>query len=277
MTLLLTLLASILVSASGIAWAIVNGIDDTSNRFSRVGALYDAGYAVGDPINSGAYCSGVLISPSVFLTAKHCGTNDSTVAVTFDPYGANNPSKPYFPKGTFKAADKAVGDIAVVLLGESVDPNMFPNEPEVVLPTQKGEFSPPNGLLAVGNKFTAVGYGMQQSDCDRPRKPQCLYQRRYTKADNTALTVASLNQVNDKTATLSQKTGSGTCLGDSGGPVFSGLHQSQLPPADAGGNKTLVGITTSGDGACRNTTIIQRLDTDAVNNFLQDKAGIKMW
>ena len=62
------------------AAAITNGRVD-GNRHPNVGGLVSpTQYSDGTWL----YCSGTLISPTVFLTAAHCGTDGERVAVTFD-------------------------------------------------------------------------------------------------------------------------------------------------------------------------------------------------
>jgi V8-like Glu-specific endopeptidase len=98
------------------------------------------------------YCSGTLISPTVFLTAAHCGGDGERVGVTFDPaYEAGD--KVYY--GTFQADPLYPGpssdshDIAVVVLDRAVK-NIQPAR----LPTA-GSLS---GLSST-QQFTSVGYG----------------------------------------------------------------------------------------------------------------------
>jgi hypothetical protein len=62
----------------GVASAITYGQPD-GNKHPNVGALVGTFDGQTYP-----YCSGSLISPTVFLTAAHCGDNGSTVYVTFD-------------------------------------------------------------------------------------------------------------------------------------------------------------------------------------------------
>src|SRR3954452_14704632 len=78
------------------AGAITNGTAD-GNRHPNVGGLVSpTQYSDG----TWTYCSGTLISPTVFLTAAHCAEADPRVAVTFDPaYQAGD--KVY--SGTFHA------------------------------------------------------------------------------------------------------------------------------------------------------------------------------
>jgi len=63
------------------AAAITNGRAD-GNRHPNVGGLVSpTQYSDGTWL----YCSGTLISPTVFVTAAHCGEDGERVAVTFDP------------------------------------------------------------------------------------------------------------------------------------------------------------------------------------------------
>src|SRR4028118_1524768 len=66
---------------AGAASAITNGQPD-GNRHPNVGGLVnDTQYSDGTWL----YCSGTLISPTVFLTAAHCADDGSRVRITFDP------------------------------------------------------------------------------------------------------------------------------------------------------------------------------------------------
>src|SRR5215203_3305857 len=101
------------------AGAITNGSLD-GNRHPSVGGLVAATqYSDGTWI----YCSGTLISPTVFLTAAHCATDGEEVLVTFDP-DYEEGDKVY--SGTFQADPLYPGsqsdshDIAVVVLDRAV-------------------------------------------------------------------------------------------------------------------------------------------------------------
>src|SRR3954454_417343 len=96
------------------ATAITNGTFDGSQHPAVGGLVSPTQYSDGTWI----YCSGTLISPTVFLTAAHCGEADPRVGVTFDPaYQAGD--KVYY--GTFHADPLYGGsqsdphDIAVVV------------------------------------------------------------------------------------------------------------------------------------------------------------------
>src|ERR1041384_7074801 len=79
---LITVAAALAALALAVpALAITNGAPD-GNRHPNVGGLVaPTAYSDGTWI----YCSGTLISPTVFLTAAHCGDTDGErVRVTFD-------------------------------------------------------------------------------------------------------------------------------------------------------------------------------------------------
>ena len=117
-------LAAIAVSVAALcaaapAGAITNGTPD-GLRHPNVGGLVSAAqYSDGTWL----YCSGTLISPTVFLTAAHCGEDGERVRVTFDT--AYEDGDPVYT-GTFQA-DPLFGqrqsdphDIAVVVLDRAV-------------------------------------------------------------------------------------------------------------------------------------------------------------
>src|SRR5215210_9503278 len=101
------------------ATAITNGTFDGNGHPAVGGLVSPTQYSDGTWI----YCSGTLISPTVFLTAAHCGTEGERVAVTFDSdYEAGD--KVYY--GTFHADPLYPGtqsdahDIAVVVFDKPV-------------------------------------------------------------------------------------------------------------------------------------------------------------
>src|SRR5215208_8411179 len=72
-----TLLATLIAAAP--AGAITNGAPDGNKHPNVVGLVAPAAYSDGTWI----YCSGTLISPTVFLTAAHCADVSDRVRVTF--------------------------------------------------------------------------------------------------------------------------------------------------------------------------------------------------
>src|SRR5215207_8917008 len=112
------LLLAVLLPAAP-ASAITNGTADGGAHPNVGGLVSPTQYSDGTWI----YCSGTLISPTVFLTAAHCAEDGERVAVTFDP-AYQDGDKVYI--GTFHA-DPAYNqsqsdphDIAVVVFDKPV-------------------------------------------------------------------------------------------------------------------------------------------------------------
>src|ERR671920_1820343 len=130
------------------ASAITYGVADGNDHPNVGGLVSPTQYADGTWI----YCSGTLISPTVFLTAAHCADDGARVGVTFDP-AYEDGDKVYY--GTFHADPAYPGpasdthDIAVVVLDKAVK-GITP----ATLPTA-GSLS----TLRSGQPITSVGYG----------------------------------------------------------------------------------------------------------------------
>ena len=237
----LAVLLSVLVSIP--AFAITYGEAD-GKRHPNVGAL--VGHFSGGTF---PYCSGTLISPTVFLTAAHCDLGTSRVFVSFDP-AITGDSK--LLAGTFHANPEYNGsqddplDLAVVVLDKPV---------HGVAPARLPAFGQFN-RVAKNQRFTAVGYGSGEV-VNQPGGPVNPY------IDIREFAVSEFNAVGPGYLRLSQNpaTGDGgTCYGDSGGPNFLG--------AGAQETKLLAGTTITGDALCKASNVIQRLDTTASRRFL---------
>ena len=236
-----TLIATVVLAlaVAGAAGAITYGQAD-ENRHPFVGALVGT-------FSSGTYpyCSGTLISPTVFLTAAHCAEDGERVGVTFDPdYEAGD--KVYY--GTFQAAPLYPGsssdshDIAVVVLDRAIK-GITP----ALLPTADSL----SGLSST-QQFTSVGYGAYEVT-NEPGGHRYLYD------DVRMVATGTLNAVNKTWLRISMNasTGNGgTCYGDSGGPNFLGTTD------------VIAGITITGDSVCRSTNVVYRLDTPSARAFL---------
>jgi hypothetical protein len=196
------------------------------------------------------YCSGTLISPTVFLTAAHCNLGSSRVFVSFDSH-IDGTSKLY--AGTYHAnpeynqtQDDPL-DLAVVVLDKPMK-GLTPAR----LPTL-GQYD----NVAKNQLFTAVGYGGQEPT----QEPGSGVVNGYL--DTREYAVSEFNAIGPGYIRLSQNqaTGDGgTCYGDSGGPNFLG--------AGARETNLLAGTTITGDAICVATNVIQRLDTTASRRFL---------
>jgi len=237
---LAVLLLTALVTA-GPAAAITNGTVDGNGHPNTGGLVSPTQYSDGTWI----YCSGTLISPTVFLTAAHCGEEGERVLVTFDTaYQAGD--KVY--AGTFHADPDYPGpssdahDIAVVVLDKAVK-GITPAK----LPTA-GSLSD----LSSSQTFTSVGYGAYEVT-NSPGGHQYLYN------DVRMVATGTLNATNKTWLRISMNpsTGNGgTCYGDSGGPNFLGTTD------------IVAAITITGDAVCRSTNVVYRLDTSSARTFL---------
>lgn len=226
---------------AGPASAITNGSLDLNGHPAVGGLVSPTQYSDGTWI----YCSGTLISPTVFLTAAHCAENSESVLVTFDAdyedgdklYSGTFSSDPGYP-GT--SADSH--DIAVVELDRPVK-----GIPPALLPTA-GSLS----SLSSSQTFTSVGYGAYEVT-NSPGGHQYLYD------DRRMVAVGTLNAINKTWLRISMNASTGdggTCYGDSGGPNF--LGQSNV----------IAATTITGDAVCRATNVTYRLDTESARAFL---------
>jgi hypothetical protein len=242
--LMLALMVLMLIVLVQPAWAITYGQLD-GNLHPNVGAL------VGDfGGQMFAYCSGTLISPTVFLTAAHCNLGTSTVYVTFD--SIYTPAEATLYAGTFHAdplfsqRQNDPHDIAVVVFDTPIS-GLTP----ALLPAP-GQFN----QMGHGQTFTAVGYGGQET-INQPGGPVNAYLNR------REFSVPTFNAVAPGYLRLSQnpaRGNGGTCYGDSGGPNFLG--------ADEDETNVIAGITITGDMLCKATNVIYRLDTESARAFL---------
>jgi hypothetical protein len=223
------------------AQAITYGVPDGNGHPNVGGLVSPEQYSDGTWL----YCSGTLISPTVFLTAAHCAEDGGRVAVTFDP-AYEDGDKLY--EGTFHA-DPLYGqrqsdphDIAVVVFDKPVKGITPATLPEA------GSLSDLSG----SQTFTSVGYGAYEVT-NGPGGHRYLYD------DVRMVATGTLNSVTPSWLRISMNpaTGNGgTCYGDSGGPNF-------LENTDV-----IAAITVTGDAICRSTNVDYRLDTESARAFL---------
>ncbi len=171
----------LLVSSPSIR-ALTNGVPDTGNTYSNVGAVF----AVGPDGHAIQLCSGTLISPTVFLTVAHCVAYfnsflapegfalymsfanpipflELTDVNTLIPVTAIIPNPNYIPANDthpltpIHRGDPA--DLAVIILPAAVTQGIAP----ATLPTAGllDELSAHNHLQ--GATFIAVGTGLRTS------------------------------------------------------------------------------------------------------------------
>ena len=237
---LLAALAASLVAIAP-AGAITFGTPDGDGHPNVGGLVAAQAYSDGTWI----YCSGTLISPTVFLTAAHC-EEGARVRVSFSS-AYQDGDKVY--TGTWHA-DPAYNqsqsdphDIAVVVLDKPV---------RGIAPAAL----PPAGSLDKlpgDTQFTSVGYGAFQVTSGKGGGHQYLYD------DVRNVATGTLNTTTSAWLKISMNPShgdGGTCYGDSGGPNFLGT------------SNIVAATTITGDAVCRSTNVDYRLDTPSARNFL---------
>lgn len=223
------------------AQAITNGAPDGTGH-PNVGGLVSA---VQYPDGTWLYCSGTLISPTVFLTAAHCDEGTAQVTVTFDPAyeaGDQTYTGTWYADPLFSKKQNDPHDLAVVVFDAPVagiTPARLPAEGALE-------------NLDKSQQFTSVGYGAY-AVTNQPGGHRLLYD------DVHMVAVGTLNAVNPAWLRISMnpaKGDGGTCYGDSGGPNFLGTTD------------ILAATTITGDSVCRATNVDYRLDTPSARAFL---------
>ncbi|MDN3351118.1 trypsin-like serine protease [Actinomadura sp. DC4] len=247
---LVMVIAALLVGVpSSPASAITNGTPDGESH-PAVGALVGT---KAFPDGTWSYCTGTLISPTVFLTAAHCGeAGQKTALVSFSSryqLGAGVYVGRYVIDPAYR--EKAeLHDIAVVVFTTPI-PGIKPARLPAagLLDRLKA-----NGTLE-SSIFTPVGYGSALPTGAHAQTMHYSDTRRRTTISYDRLSTNWLNLSVD-----TAKNEGGTCFGDSGGPNFLGGPASDL----------LVATTISGDDdACKATNLDYRLDSPAARTFLR--------
>jgi secreted trypsin-like serine protease len=251
--LLVAVLATTLTAST--AQAITYGTVDANNTYSYVGGLVTDLNRFGEPVEPFVYCTGTLISPTVFLTAAHCDisarTGNDIACVTFD-VTLSDKSKLYC--GTFIASpyysqrQSDPNDLAVIVFEKPIR--------GVTPATVVQEVGYLDALFASGElnqstQFLSVGYGGTEFT-NAPGGPIAQY------LDTRMYATGTFNSLGPGYIRISQNpaTGNaGTCYGDSGGPQFL--------------DGVLVSITVTGDSLCKSTNVVQRVDTELAQQFLQ--------
>ena len=223
------------------AQAITNGAPDGTSH-PNVGGLVSA---VQYPDGTWLYCSGTLISPTVFVTAAHCDEGTSQVTVTFDPAyeaGDKTYTGTWHADPLFSQKQDDPHDLAVVVFDKPI---------KGITPARL----PAAGSLANlpgTQQFTSVGYGAYEVT-NQPGGHRFLYD------DVRMVAMGTLNATNPAWLRISMNPATdngGTCYGDSGGPNFLGTTD------------VLAATTITGDYVCRATNVVYRLDTPSAGAFL---------
>ena len=202
-------------TALGVMGSTVDG-----DRHPYVGAL---------AVEGAVRCSGVLIAPTVFATAGHCGRDGERVSVSFDSKLDDGWS---LQDGTFHVDPKKKADLAIVVL----------DHPAAVAPASLPQLDAVDAL-ARRSPVTSVGYGYSALAADGGWAYDGY--RRY--ADSPVKRSSRLY------LTISTKE-AGPCMGDSGGPQLAG--------------DTVLSVTSGGSKDCSGTAEGYRLDSAPARDFL---------
>jgi secreted trypsin-like serine protease len=192
------------------------------------------------------YCSGTLISPTVFLTAAHCDEGTPRVTVTFDTdYAAGDKTYTgtWYADPLYDQKQSDPHDLAVVVFDKPI---------KGIVPARLPAADSLSDLPG-SQQFVSVGYGAYEVT-NGPGGHQYLYN------DVRMVATGTLNAINPAWLRISMNpaTGNGgTCYGDSGGPNFLGTTD------------IVAATTITGDAMCRSTNVTYRLDTPSARTFLE--------
>lgn len=203
------------------------------------------------------FCSGILVSPTVFLTAGHCtesaaayAASGFAVGVSFDltignasPVITGTPhTNPAYNPAAYNL-NNDTQDLGVLVLDTPVTdraPQALPSANVLVA-----------NRPAPGSAITAVGYGV---DPNGASGGNVTYVNSKTRQSGT-LSFRALTAY----VTAEQIGANGVCFGDSGGPDFMQI----------GGQEQLVAISVLVNGYdCNQIAWLQRLDTAPSRAFL---------
>jgi len=213
-------------------------------------------------------CSGTLVAPRVFLTAGHCVGDGATAArVWFDADLTANEEYPYggetsiegtpVPHPDYAWVQPDPHDVGLVILDEAVTdfPAAALPPPDLLGELKKDRIL--EGGYEEGVYFRSVGYGRYLASWP-PAELVSERIRRVSESEYVSLTKVHLH--------LTQKAvfeESGSCFGDSGGPVFW-VHPDS-------GQETIVAVTSSGDAQCVATGFDYRVDIPDILEWIYEQ------
>lgn len=245
--------------------AVVNGHPDDEAAYPYVGTLIISVPTV-EATHYHYWCSGTVVSPTVFLAAGHCfdqaylesvfGVGSKIEGMTLEADASGFMTELPAPLQTGEGV-KAPGwpgkawalDVGVYVLDDPVDVGPLPT-----LPTA-GQL---DSLDLTGQQATIVGYGMTRDRTGGRNGFSDLSDgyRKYAPQRITAVTPTALHLLGNIAA-----GSSGPCAGDSGAPRI----------VDVDGGPMIVAISHWAGPYCQTPEQALRLDTQTVLDFINNK------
>ena len=252
--------ASTLLAASP-ANAIVRGTHDDSRTY--VGSMWVAGSTAG---TYDFYCSGTLLSPTIFVTASHCLAGIPATTQVYVSMDATWPTTGY---PTLLPATPHLNPLHKVAQGT----DLYNNDVSVLELAAPYASSagyaqlPSQGLLdalqAAGTlrsqTFTVAGYGTTAMAVVTGKESPGHAGPTFSDTSNREVATVGFNALNPQVLREDQRQNAGfggAGYGDSGGPSFLGT------------GRTILGVTSTGDIPCYATNTAARLDTPEARAFL---------
>ncbi len=261
------IVVSLLITTAGSAYAQTGDAQPDGNAHPYVGAFLLPRKADG---SLRIICSGTLISPTVFMTASHCtafalSQNHPDVYITFDPYWGTDPghdifSTPYH--GTihqnpdYKPPYHA--DVSVIVLDRPVSG---------ITPAKVAPLGFLDGLRDAGTikttQYLNVGYGSAEQEIVTGAEGGPVLGPVFPFDGIRKWTISGFYALDPQYIHLNQNLFqgySGTGYGDSGGPTF----------VQTANGLVIVSVVSTGDVPCWATSVNQRVDTKASQDFLRE-------